>query len=61
METSNLTSYSPIGIKPWGAASKEKLVQESMNAFGKVGNKFAVSSTPHNYKGRMISTLCERA
>ena len=44
----SLTSYSPDGIKPWRTASKEKLVQKSMNTFSEIGKELAVSSTSHN-------------
>ena len=56
---SNLTSYSPDGIKLWGAANKEELVQKTVSTFGKIGDKFKISETYHVYDGGVVFILCE--
>ena len=54
---SNLTSYSPDGIKPYGEPNEEELIQKTVSTFGKIGDKFTVSGTSHEYKGGVVFIL----
>ena len=47
--------------KTLGAANEEELIQKTVSTFGKIGDKFTISGTSHEYNGGVIFILCNCA
>ena len=58
---SNLTSYSPDGVKSWRVTNEEELIYEPVGAFWKINDQSTVPGASHECDRGMIFVLCECA